>query len=267
MAVSESGRTFGAAAADFVALAPRLWEPLGRILVDHTDPHPGERVLDACCGAGASALPAARAVGPGGRVDAVDLVGALVDHGRRAAATLPQLRFHKGDVTTWRPADGPYDLVQAAYGVFFLPDMDAGSRHLTSLLRSGGRFAVQTWCQGALVDFARCMFEAVADELSHPLESPVSTAASERINSTAKLSDWLSSLGLADVRVSEVGFVQPLTPELAWNLVLGTGWRQLLAGCDDEVMRRIRDGIIVRLAQRNITHLDAGSLVGTAVRA
>jgi hypothetical protein len=58
-----------------------------------------------------------------------------------------------------------------------------------------------------------------------------------------------------------------LTPELAWNLVLGTGWRQLLAGCDDEAMRRIRDGIIARLAQRHITQLDAGSVVGTAVRA
>ncbi|HZE32552.1 MAG TPA: methyltransferase domain-containing protein, partial [Actinoallomurus sp.] len=218
----------------------------------------------------ASALPAARAVGPVGpvgRVDAVDLAGALVDHGRRAAATLPQLRFHHDDVTTWRPADEPYDLVQAAYGVFFLPDMDAGSRYLVSLLRPGGRFAVQTWRQGALVDFARCMFEAVADELSHPLESPVAKAAGERINSAAKLSDWLSSLELADVRVSEVGFVQPLTPELAWNLVLGTGWRQLLAGCDDEAMRRIRDGIIARLAQRHITQLDAGSVVGTAVRA
>jgi hypothetical protein len=92
---------------------------------------------------------------------------------------------------------------------------------------------------------------------ARPLESPVSTAANERINSAAKLSNWLSSLGLADVWVSEVDFVQPLTPELAWNLVLGTGRRQLLAGCDDEVMRRIRGGIVARLARRNIAHLDA----------
>jgi trans-aconitate methyltransferase len=267
MAVSEPARTFDAAAVDFVALAPRLWEPLGRILVEHADPRPGERVLDACCGAGASALPAARAVGPAGRVDAVDLAGALVEHGRRAAGALPQLRFHHGDVTAWRPADGPYDLVQAAYGVFFLPDMDTGSRHLISLVRSGGRFAVQTWRHGALVDFARCMFEAIADELAQPVERPVSTAASERIDSPAKLSDWLSSLGLSDVRVSEVSFAQPLTPELAWDLVLGTGWRQLLAGCDDEAVRRIRDRIIARVDQRHITHLDAGSLIGIAVRA
>jgi hypothetical protein len=108
---------------------------------------------------------------------------------------------------------------------------------------------------------------AIADELAQPLERPVSTAAGERIDSAAKLSDRLSSLGLSGVRVLQVSFVQPLTPELGWNLVLGTGWRRLPAGCDDEVARRIRDGIITRVEQRQITHLDAGSLVGIAARA
>ncbi|MQA97913.1 MAG: hypothetical protein GEV11_26090 [Streptosporangiales bacterium] len=168
-------------------------------------------------------------------------------------------------MTAWRGGDGPYDLVQSAYGVFFLPDMDAGCRHLISLLGHGGRFAVQTWRRGALVDFARCLFEAVAEERGRPIERSASADASERIDSAVKLGDWLTGLGLRDVRVSEVPFVRPLTPDLAWALVRGTGWRHLLDGRDDDTARRIRDGMLARIERRNLIELDAGSLVGVGV--
>jgi trans-aconitate methyltransferase len=264
--VSELVAAFDAAHADFIALSPLLWDPLGQILVQHSAPRPGERVLDACCGAGASALPAARAVGADGQVDAVDLAGALLDHGRAAAQDLPHLRFIQGDVSTWRPTGDPYDLVQSAYGVFFLPDMDTGSKHLITLLRHGGRFAIQTWRHGALTDFARCMLDAIADEAPHPIEPPASASASERIDSETKLHDWLSSLGLVDVHVRDVPFKQPLTPELAWNLVRGTGWRGLLTGFDEAAAERIRNGLIRRIEDRDLTEFDAGSLIGIGAR-
>lgn len=264
--MADSVAAFDAAAEDFVRLAPRLWNPLGQILVDHTAPRPWERVLDACCGAGASALPAARAVGAGGCVDAVDLSRLLLEHGRRAAWALPQARFAHGDVSTWQPAGGPYDLVQSAYGVFFLPDMDAGGRHLVSLLHFGGRFAVQTWRRSALADYGRCLFAAVSDELQRPIERPPSAAARERIDSQEKLGQWLTSLGLVGVRVKDMPFVQPLTPGLAWDLVLGSNWRHLLMGLDPAAALRIRDGLLARIKERNLTELDAGSLVGIGVR-
>ncbi|WP_260478999.1 methyltransferase domain-containing protein [Kibdelosporangium aridum] len=56
---------------------------MGAATVAVAGPKPGDRVLDACCGAGASAVPAARLVGPEGVVDAVDLSGAMVDALRR----------------------------------------------------------------------------------------------------------------------------------------------------------------------------------------
>lgn len=59
---------FGEAAKDFAALAPALWDRLAAATITAVDPRPGEQVLDACCGTGASALPAAQRVGPLGRV-------------------------------------------------------------------------------------------------------------------------------------------------------------------------------------------------------
>ncbi|MBO0771728.1 MAG: methyltransferase domain-containing protein [Actinobacteria bacterium] len=262
--MDQQAAAFDAAGADYAELASRLWDELGQILAGYAAPRRGERVLDACCGTGASALPAARAVGPTGRVDAVDLAPSLLAHGRVAATGLPQLRFIHGDVSRWRPADGPYDLVQSGYGVFFLPDMDAGGSHLVSLLRPGGRFAVQTWRQGALASFAACLFDTVAAEAPAQLPRWQPPSASGRIDTSAKLSGWLSSLGLVDGRVWNVDYVQPLTPGLAWNMVSGSGWRLLLAGLGDSTRARIRGGLLRRIRQRGLTTLDAGSLAGTA---
>src|SRR5215207_9951471 len=53
---------------------PRLsfWDRFGRRTVERLDLAPGSMVLDLCCGSGASALPAAEQVGPGGRVLGVE---------------------------------------------------------------------------------------------------------------------------------------------------------------------------------------------------
>src|SRR5215207_3446234 len=69
---------------------PRLsfWDRFGRRTVERLDLAPGSMVLDLCCGSGASALPAAEQVGPGGRVLGVDLAENLV----RRARTKAQLR-------------------------------------------------------------------------------------------------------------------------------------------------------------------------------
>jgi ubiquinone/menaquinone biosynthesis C-methylase UbiE len=266
MGADDIAAVFDAAHADFVELSPNLWGPLGDALVARSRPTPGERVLDACCGSGASALPAAKAVGEQGHVDGIDVAGALLAHGRAAAVGLPQLHFTRADVTAWAPTGGAYDLVQSGFGVFFLPDMDAASARLVGLLRHGGRFAVQTWRQGALVAFAECLFDEVRAASATPPPTPSPSTAAERINTADKLAGWLATLGLTDVEVTEIPFRPALTPELAWGLVCGTGFRGLLSSFDGDTTARIRAGLLRRLDDRGLRTLDAGSLVGIGVR-
>jgi ubiquinone/menaquinone biosynthesis C-methylase UbiE len=262
LTATEIAAVFDAAHTDFATLAPRLWNPLGRALVAHSQPRTGEHVLDAFCGAGASALPAARAVGPSGQVDAVDLADALLEEGRTASLDLPQVRFIRADVSQWRPTVGHYDLVQSGFGVFFFPDMDAGSKALLVLLRDGGRFAVQSWRQGALVEFAECLLEAVRDEASQPPSTP-DASASRRIETIGKLHQWLVGLGLVDVRVTQIPFHPMLDPELAWGLVLGSGFRSLLDQLDPDGVARVRVGLLRGIHRRRLNLLDASCLVGT----
>src|SRR5512139_3696745 len=82
------------AAADTLDTLP-FWHHFGRRTVERLGLRPGARVLDLCCGSGASALPAAEMVGPTGSVLGVDLTDALVRqaHAKATALGLDQARF------------------------------------------------------------------------------------------------------------------------------------------------------------------------------
>ncbi|HEX3431726.1 MAG TPA: hypothetical protein VHT03_12660 [Rhizomicrobium sp.] len=58
--------TYDAAADLFDASALSFWDRIGRRTVERMSLRRGASVLDACCGSGASAIPAAVAVGAGG---------------------------------------------------------------------------------------------------------------------------------------------------------------------------------------------------------
>src|SRR5690242_19465596 len=67
--------------------APPLsfWDYFGRRTIELASLPSGSRVLDVCCGAGASALPAAETVGPMGNVIGVDLAEKLLELARTKA--------------------------------------------------------------------------------------------------------------------------------------------------------------------------------------
>ena len=65
--------TYDAAADHFDAGPLAFWGRYGRRTVELLALLPGSTVLDVGCGSGASAIPAAEAVGPTGRVAGVDL--------------------------------------------------------------------------------------------------------------------------------------------------------------------------------------------------
>lgn len=259
------GEVFSAGAPEFHRWSPLLWDPVGRATVEVSAPAPGERVLDACCGAGASALPAARSVGPAGHVDAVDLSGALVALGERRAREegLDHLHFHRHDVTTWTAPQGGYDLVQCALGVFFFPDMDRGTTALAASLRPGGRLTVTVWEQGALRGWGQAFRAAVETERVWP--QPTQSAQLARVDTPGKLAAWLEGLGLSRPRVERRELAVPLTPGAAWELAVGSGTRAVLTGLAPDAVERVRVRFADALEAASVTDLDVRILTGTAV--
>jgi trans-aconitate methyltransferase len=166
------------------------------------------------------------------------------------------------DVTAW-PAPGPYDVLLCGYGIFFLPDMDASAQLLAQRLRPGGRFSVATWAEGAMEDFGALLFRSV--ETERPLESsdPPPRQAGRRINTEAALGAWARTLRLRDVRTHRIERHVPLSSGNAWDLVLGSGFRGMLHGLDDQAADRVRARFLDSLDAEGVDHLDTTSLVAT----
>lgn len=257
--MADLGDVFDAGQAEFDLLTPLLWSPLGAATVRVAAPRPGDRVLDVCCGAGSSAIPAARAVGETGHVDAIDLADRLLDLGRAKAADLPQLTFTHADATTWAQAD--YDLVQCVFGVFFLPDMDASVARLTTLLKPGGTFAVTVWGEGAIEPVPQILGEAVTDVGGTPSGSP-GRAAGADLNTPDKLTAWLDRLGLRDIEVRTVEHQLPLDERTSWAIVLGSAMRVRLNAVGETLLPRVRERFEELLATRKVDAMNAVSLIG-----
>ena len=96
--------------------------PVTEALLAFAAPHTGERVLDVGCGCGATTLEFARAVGPAGRVAALDISGPMLAEGqaRAKAAGITNVAWQQADPAM--AALDEYDLLTSAFGVMFFGD-------------------------------------------------------------------------------------------------------------------------------------------------
>src|SRR5262245_42656983 len=112
-AKKRAATTYNAASDFYDHPANTFWGRYGRKTIERLQLARGERVLDVCCGSGASAIPAAESVGPTGSVIGVDLAENLLALARSKAKErgLTNIEFHSGDMTQLPFDDGSFDVV------------------------------------------------------------------------------------------------------------------------------------------------------------
>ena len=278
MTAASLAATFNATSPKFDALTPQVWGPAGQSLVFALGLASGETVLDVCSGTGASAIPAAAAVGPDGIVHAVDLADELLEVGRVKATerALRNIDFVAADATEWEPPstvpDAGYDALACSYGIFFLPDPEADFARLVSVVRPGGRVGVTVWRKGAIEAFASTYVEVIGAH-SPPSEHNGSLAQDgydkhpiRRMETAELLSAWLTAAGTTDVEVVELSNHVPATESFVWDLVLGSAMRGALSAFDEATRAQIRAEFSALLTERGIDSIDLGTLVATGVR-
>lgn len=269
MGADQIAAVFDAGAREFSRLTPTVWGPAGAALAFQLRLHPGDAVLDVCCGAGASALPAAAAVGPTGLVHAVDVADELLEQGRLAASdrALHNIDFVRADATEWEPPSsvprGRYDALACSYGVFFLPHPNAAFARLVRLLRPVAKVGLTVWRRGALDTFAGTYVDALARHA--PDAHPSRPAVLPLLDTADGLRSWLTRYGASSVEVNELSNLLPATPELVWDLVLGGALRAPLLALSPGTVEAVRLEFLSLLTERDIETVDAGTLVATAV--
>ena len=87
------------------------------------EPRPGERIADLGCGPGYMARELALAVGPGGRVHALDLSEPMLELARRRCGNLPAVKLAAGDMTALALPDGSVDAAVALQSLAYVPDV------------------------------------------------------------------------------------------------------------------------------------------------
>ena len=256
--------TYGAAA-DHYGLAPlAFWDRFGADTVSRLPLAPGGNVLDLCCGHGASAIPAARAVGATGRVLGVDVAQPLLDLAlaRAAGEGLANVEFRQGDATCTGLPTGCFDAVVCVFGVFFAADMEAFIAEMWRLVRPGGVLAVTTWGPGLFEPANSVFWECIG-----AVEPSLFKAFNpwDEITSAGALEDLFARAGAAPASVHAASGRHCLAhSDNFWDIVLGSGYRATVDALSPEQYNRVHDRLLGQLRSNAVTTLRTDVVFGTA---
>jgi ubiquinone/menaquinone biosynthesis C-methylase UbiE len=262
----KAATTYNKAAEHFDDIPLAFWDVTGRRTVERLALKPGATVLDVGCGTGASALPAAEAVGPGGKVIGVDLAEKLLEQARAKAAQrqLPNVEFRLGDMTALGFPDNHFDAIVSVFSIFFVTDMEAQVRELWRMVKPGGKLAITTWGQHFFAPVYTVWREAVRTERPD-LYSAFNPW--DRISLPEQVRDLLQSSGVAGADIVPEDGSQPLqSPEDWWTVVLGTGLRGTVDAMDTATATRIHDQTVGWARDNNVKAIQTNVLYAIATK-
>lgn len=210
-------------------------------LVNYLKPRPGSRVLDVATGTGAVAIPLAQAVGPSGRVHAIDFSSGMLDKAefniRKMA--LNNIDLHEMDAEKLDFKANYFDALTCSYGLFFIPDMQAALRDWVRVLHPGGKLAFTC--------FETSAFQPMLDDFVSRLQAfgvqlPEAPFGARRITSLDHCRQLLSQAGLSGVSAETRQIGYHLRDENDWwEVVTGTAMRALLDEVPDDRQQAFRD--------------------------
>lgn len=263
-AKSKATSTYNAASDFFDHPANTFWDRFGRRTVERLDLAAAARVLDVCCGSGASAIPAAEIVGPTGSVIGVDLAENLLQLARAKAKErgLQNVEFQSGDMTNLVFEDGSFDAVVCVFGIFFVPDMQVALRELKRVLRTGGKLAITTWGP-RLFEPANTAFWNAIREVRPDLHKGFNPW--DRICEVDAVRSLLDEAGFKGCEiVAEAGSQIVNSPEDWWSMVLGSGYRGTIEQLSSQDREQVRLANFDFIERGSVRAIEAHVIYATA---
>ncbi len=259
-AARAAAKTYNAAAPLFDAPPLAFWERHGRRAVVLSGLLPGEHVLDVGCGTGASALPAAEAVGPDGSVTGLDVAEKVLAIARWKAAKrgLHNVAFRCADMSGDAQADERFDAIISVFSIFFVPDMERQIARLWSRLRPGGRLTVTVWGERSFAPAAGIFCEEL--QRLRP-NTPPSPRPWERLTRPEGLRRMMVDGGAGDPVIHDAPDRQILgNPEDWWTIALGSGFRGQIDRLAPAEQAELKAHVLQRLSDAGIGQVETNAL-------
>jgi ubiquinone/menaquinone biosynthesis C-methylase UbiE len=216
--------------------------PLTRLLRDRTAWEPGKAILDVGCGSGYPALAAAAAVGPSGRVTAIDVSpGMLAVTAARAAVNgLDNVAVLEMAAEDLRFPNETFDAVTGVCALMFSPEPARVMREIHRVLKPHGRVGIVAWDEPALNPFSMLILGVISRFIAlPPLPAP-----------TAPGPFRFAPAGALDALMRTGGFANPGLESLVMTFQFDsvdeylqvvtdvTGWRRRIdVLCADDVSK------------------------------
>lgn len=263
---ARAAATYNKAADCYDDPANVFWDRFGRRTVERAGLLPGQNTLDVCCGSGASAIPAAEIVGPGGSVLGVDLSERLVELARAKAKDrgLRNIEFRVGDMLDLRLPEAHFDAVVCVFGIFFVPDMAEAVRALWRVVRPAGKLVITTWGPRFFEPATTAFWNSIRSERPDLYKG---FNPWDRICDPLSLLALLKEGGVHDAEVvAETGTHPIPSPEAWWAAVLGSGYRGTIEQLDEKQRESIRIANMDYIRASGITSVEANVVFAIATR-
>lgn len=259
-----SEKTYDQLAQRYEKYCQKYWCKYGAQMVERLDIQPGQHVLDMAAGTGSSAIPAARRVGPAGKVTAVDSSRGMLELAadKARAQGLHNIDVVVGDMRTAELPLAHFDHVVSAFGLFFVRDMPSLVTRFWNLVRPGGSLTIAVWGTQFLAPVHghwRTVMQQARPDIK--VELPW-----ERIHER-NLGDVMSAGGVAGVHVdSEIAMVELKGPDHWWDIVLSTGLSRFLEYLTPEARESVRAENAAWIREHDMTRLSIDVAYATATK-
>ncbi len=256
--------TYNAASDVYDDAANTFWDRFGRRTVDRLELKPDSRILDVCCGSGASAIPAAEVVGPQGSVLGVDLAENLLALARAKAAErgLTNIDFQSGDMLALDLPDASFDAVICVFGIFFVPDMTSAVRELWRLVGPGGLLAITTWGPRWFEPMSSVFWNAIRAERPDLYRG---FNPWDRISYPEEVRALFTATGIHDAEIVAESGTHPISSaDDWWAAVLGTGYRSTIDALDPDARERVRQHNLAYMQESGVKAIEANVVYAAA---
>jgi ubiquinone/menaquinone biosynthesis C-methylase UbiE len=217
-----------------------IWsQRFGRMLVRGLDLPKKAMVLDVGCGTGYPSLELLKRMDEGGRIIAIDPVGALLDVARKKAGELAGKRIFfrsESPVARLAFADEVYDLVLSNLGLMLLDSQRRAIKEFARVTKLGGRVIITLPLLGTYGEFYDIYREVLTKNDQHEILEELEKHVAKTPDPDRVVS-WFEQAGLEQVEVeveefsllfksSREFFFAPVIefgPLISWKEVAGKG--------------------------------------------